>query len=206
MDLPASGRIDVSQWTSAAARVPWSRLLAAMYTVVGLISTAFAFWALGHAASELRSLLLMRNGEYSATTWHPSVAVFDRYDLPVLARSDSAGSTGLPSAKSLVLVYSPSCLACLHNMPRWLDLLGTIDSSVQVFAASTSPIANQRHYWRGLDWRLTLLQLPGQTPAFAQWLPDRVPATLVLRDGRVRLVLVGTLDEHRLSRLRAVLR
>jgi hypothetical protein len=204
MDLPASVRIATSQWSRAAAHVLWPRLLAPGYAVVGLISTVFVLWALGHAASEVRSLLLMRKGEYAATTWHPTGGAFRRYDLPILARSDGAGSSGIPSAKSLILFYSPSCSVCLHNMPRWLDLLGTTDSSVQVFAASTTPLATQRDYWHGLDWRLTLLQV--RSPDFTQWLPDRVPATLVLRDGRVRLVLVGTLDEHRMRRLRAVLR
>ncbi len=206
MDLPASVRIVTSQWSRAAARVPWPRLLVPTYGLVGLISAVFALWALSHAAGDVRALLLMRKGEYAGTTWRPTRASSDRYNLPVVARSDAERSTGIPSAKSLIFVYSPSCSACLHNMPRWLDLLGRVDSSVQVFAASTSPIAGQRAYWRGLDWRLTLLQLPSQGPVFTEWLPDRVPATLVLRDGQVRLVLVGTLDEHRMSRLREVLR
>src|SRR5438552_3591670 len=118
MDLSASVRTVTSQWSRAASRMPGSRLLATMYSVVGLISAAFAFWALGHAASELRSLVLMRKGEYAETTWHAPEAAFDRYPLPVVARSDADGSTGIASVKSLILVYSPSCSACLHNMPR----------------------------------------------------------------------------------------
>lgn len=192
----------------ARVRRGWLRSLQArepLWRTVVVVATVWGAYAAVRITQNVHSLLLMWRGEYSATDWQPSVQTPRSYGIPVVSEANAQSRISLQARRSLVLVYSIQCEACGHNMARWVDLISAVDSSVEVYAASRDPLAQQRAYWSGVDARVTLLQLSPDIQDVLRSVPDRVPATLVVRDGLVVLQLVGTLDKHRMQRVREVL-
>lgn len=178
----------------------------AVYLVVvagGAGFTALGLLDFGKAAY---AMSLMHEGSYAGTVWAPPEIQSSRYPIPVLNQSGTTPYAGVPADRAVVLTYSVACNSCSHNFARWIDLIARIDPDVPVFAVSADSIGLQENYWRGLLPRVTLLQIPRDRAAATRWVPDRVPSTLVLRHGDVRLGLVGTLDENRLNKILEVLK
>lgn len=181
-------------------RAAFSRLCAV--ALIGVIA-----WKAYECSAPVGALLRAREGRAFERTPNSVASA-----LRVVADtgSGSPAVSRLVQSPSIVFVYHSGCSACARTMAAWAHLARQARSEhpeIGVFALSVEPFALQRSYWGPLSAiGVRLLQLTDTVGLESAAGTRTVPATLVLRDGRVVSVhrgIVGPRGQARILRLLA---
>lgn len=207
-------KIRVAAKPGRADRVPGTRNGLAWYAREYLGKALLTLWFV--AAASTIAYELATGGQYfwdivrtvegrtGAISASPATDI-DNEALKVVALSAAGGldTVDLAAKSALVLVFDTKCGACKENMPRWIDLILDLrqrNLGVPVYALSLdSGTVEPLRYWEPLSRVVTVVK-PLRDLDVQKFLGNyRVPATAVVRDGRVAVVHVGTIGKRRRS-------
>ena len=166
-----------------------------------------AGWRAYECIGPLRVLLSARDGRAFERTLDSAVG-----DIRVEGDSVAAETAGrrLSRSPSIVFVYHTGCSVCSRTMASWAHLARQARGAqpdAGVYALSIESLDKQRDYWAPLSAAdVRLLQLADTANLASKLGTTTVPATLVVRNGRIISVtrgIVGPRTQARILRLLA---
>lgn len=107
---------------------------------------------------------------------------------------------------ALVFVYSPDCTVCHANMARWVELVAELNGGPPaLYAVAPMDTPAARAYWGGL---VRYVRVVTATPAEVRTAfgVESTPATLLVQNGYVRGMAVGSLTAAARAQVRAFAR
>jgi hypothetical protein len=194
---PRSASSNLRRWVTAAGAVlvPLALTLMVGVTTYELGRSSYFAWGFLQAVRGVYP----DQGEVSPAP-SPSIG-----PLAVIGPDGALGTLDLSSANGLVLLFDANCQVCGRTVPRWLDLMTDLPSTVPVYAIAPGRAETQRGYWRGLESRVQSWILATDS-AIVRFGVSSTPSTIVLRNGHPTLTFQGPLDRSRRALILASLR